>query len=336
MDLPNTTPSPDFALPAGARALLADLGVSSANVLRRAGLPADLLGGAASRLSPARYFAFFEALEAEAEDPALPIAIGRAISVENFDPAIFAALCSPDLAVATERIASFKKLIGPMRLELTGDPAGMTLACIWPAPLEPPAVLELSELVFWVALARIATRTEVRPAAMTARRPPVDPSPYEHYLGVRVEAGEQATVTFSEIDARRPFLTADHRAWEFFEPELRRRLSELDAEASAEARTRAALIELLPAGRATIQDVAAELAVSPRTLQRRLEADGTNFKEVLGGTREQLARHYLTNGGMSPGEISFLLGYRDPNSFYRAFHSWTGETPRAARRANGG
>ena len=49
--------------------------------------------------------------------------------------------------------------------------------------------------------------------------------------------------------------------------------------------------------------------------------------------REELARHYLVNTRYSSAEIAFLLGYNDPNSFIRAFHAWTGQTPEGARSA---
>jgi AraC-like DNA-binding protein len=77
--------------------------------------------------------------------------------------------------------------------------------------------------------------------------------------------------------------------------------------------------------------VSSRLAVSTRTLQRRLNAENTSFQLLLNRTREQLARHYLKGSTMSGAEISFLLGFEDPNSFFRAFHSWTGETPEQAR-----
>ncbi|MEM9654001.1 MAG: helix-turn-helix domain-containing protein, partial [Actinomycetota bacterium] len=70
---------------------------------------------------------------------------------------------------------------------------------------------------------------------------------------------------------------------------------------------------------------------STRTLQRRLSEEGTSFQSVLNATRESLARHYLVNGGLAAGEIAFLLGYEEPSSFYRAFHSWTGQTPERVR-----
>ena len=73
--------------------------------------------------------------------------------------------------------------------------------------------------------------------------------------------------------------------------------------------------------------------MTPRTLQRRLKQEDTRFSEVLSDTRERLARHYLKTSTMSGAEISFLLGYEDPNSFFRAFHQWTGQTPERARAA---
>jgi AraC-like DNA-binding protein len=130
--------------------------------------------------------------------------------------------------------------------------------------------------------------------------------------------------------------------WSMFEPELRRRLVELDIAAATAERMRWALIELLPSGRASVPAVASKLALSARTLQRRLRDEGTTFQRVLDDTRGDLARHYLGQTAMASAEISFLLGYEDPNSFARAFREWIGTTPeqyrarlREERRADG-
>lgn len=66
--------------------------------------------------------------------------------------------------------------------------------------------------------------------------------------------------------------------WEFFEPELRKRLSEMDVGASMLERVCGALLELLPVGRGSMSAVATELKVSTRTLQRRLRSEGTTFQ----------------------------------------------------------
>ena len=180
-------------------------------------------------------------------------------------------------------------------------------------------------------LARLATRERIVPLGLTAPEPPQPASEYEAYFGRSVRAGDRYAVTFAPEDAHRPFLTANDAMWRFFQPELRRRLSELDHHATFTERVRGALLELLPGGTSALGAVARKLAVSTRTLQRRLHGEGQTYQDVLDGAREDLARHYLASSSMSGSEISFLLGFEEPSSFFRAFHAWTGETPEQAR-----
>ena len=88
---------------------------------------------------------------------------------------------------------------------------------------------------------------------------------------------------------------------------------------------RAVLLELLPGNTATIKNAATRLGLSQRSLQRRLAEKAVNFRELVNSTLERLARHYLSTTTMSGGEIAFLLGFADPNSFYRAFKDRTND-----------
>jgi AraC-like DNA-binding protein len=138
-------------------------------------------------------------------------------------------------------------------------------------------------------------------------------------------------ITFSAQDAARPFLTANDAMWSFFEPQLNQRMQDLTQNATYTERVRACLMEILASGQYSVDDVASRLAVSRRTLQRHLSNEGTTFQEILDGLREQLARHYLSKSDYSSAQVAFLLGYEDPNSFSRAFRSWTGQTPEGVR-----
>ena len=122
--------------------------------------------------------------------------------------------------------------------------------------------------------------------------------------------------------------------FKFFEPELKKRLDELELDSSFRDRVHSSLLELLPAGGSSIEIVADKLGISKRTLQRRLKDESTSFQDVLNQTREELARYYLQNSSLSGGEISHLLGFDDPNSFFRAFQIWTGTTPKSFRQEN--
>ena len=78
-------------------------------------------------------------------------------------------------------------------------------------------------------------------------------------------------------------------------------------------------------------EMAAALHCSPRSLQRKLREEGTSFQVLLDETRSDLSHHYLKKPELSVVEISYLLGFRDPGSFYRAFQGWTGQTPADVR-----
>lgn len=80
-------------------------------------------------------------------------------------------------------------------------------------------------------------------------------------------------------------------------------------------------------GRPEIRSVASELAISERSLQRRLQEEGHSFQSLLSNTRRDLAHEYLADASLDISEIAYLLGYDDQGSFYRAFQKWEGQTP---------
>lgn len=313
------------------RLILRDLGLDEPSVLRRAGLPADVLDGDGSVIRLDDYYALFEAVEAEAEDPAVALHAGKVVSIELFDPALFAAICCPNMNIAATRLGEFKALVGAFTLdvEVDDDQTWIRYRCKHRPDL--PRGLGLSELGILLGIARRATRHPIKARRVTVQRLPDDLAPYTTFFGCNLDLGEDYSLTLFAEDAARPFLTHNARMWEVFEPDLRRRMSEADAARSTRERVEAALFELLPSGRSEMKDVAKALGVGQRTLQRRLSAEGTTWLEVLSRTRERLARHYLGRTAMSPAEVSFLLGFEDPNSLFRAFRRWTGTTPEAWR-----
>jgi AraC-like DNA-binding protein len=324
-----------FTFTSATGALFADLGVAPGPVLRAAGLPADLFLNAQVTLTAEQFYRVFTAVEEVTGDPALGATIAGLVSAETFQTPIFAALCSPDLAHAAARTATYKRLAGPQKLIVDSGPGGLSVTTELPPEPAPPAGLVAYELTFWVALARLGTRTRVVPARATMPDPPTADG-YRAYLGIPIERGPSVTVTFTASDARLPFVTVNAAMWQVFEADLRRRLVDLDRVESTADRVRAVLLELLPAGQGTAAHVARRLALSGRTLQRRLAREGTTFQAVLERTRHRLARHYLARPEITIGEIAFLLGYDEPSSFYRAFHQWAGTTPQQARLTTAG
>ncbi|MEL6863084.1 MAG: AraC family transcriptional regulator ligand-binding domain-containing protein [Bacteroidota bacterium] len=85
----------------------------------------------------------------------------------------------------------------------------------------------------------------------------------------------------------------------------------------------------------SIQQVAANLNISIRTLQRRLGKEGINYKTLMDGLRQQFALDYLRNEQLSIKEIAYLLDYADTSSFIRSFKRWKGLTPVEYRKSKG-
>lgn len=92
------------------------------------------------------------------------------------------------------------------------------------------------------------------------------------------------------------------------------------------------MLKLLPDANATLPRAARELHVSVRTLQRRLDARGLNWQQLLDRTREQLARQYLADRALTLSDIALLLGFSEQSAFTRAFRRWTRNTPAQVRR----
>lgn len=154
-------------------------------------------------------------------------------------------------------------------------------------------------------------------------------------LGVLSKGTQQAiqplrtspsSLVFARADPKLPFVSRNEAMWQYFEPELRHRLEEMELDDSTAARVRSILVELLPAGKTAAEDVACRLFLSKRTLQRKLAEEKTTFQSQLNSTRMLLAKNYLRNSDRTCEEIAFLLGYEDTSSFLRAFVKWTGKS----------
>ncbi len=314
-----------------ARILMSELGLDPVIVLRRAGLPSGLLEGDGSKILLGEYYRLLSSLTDEADDPLLALKLGDAAGIDYFDPAFFAAMCSPNMNVAAVRLADYKRLVSPFTLDVKigSDTTQIAFVCKSDAPIHP--TMALTEIVFLVNFARRATRHQIFPQSVSMPFDPPDARAYETHFGCAIRNDEKRSVTFKAVDARRPFVTHDDEIWALFEPRLRRRNEDSGDDPTTRTKVAHCLNELLPSGRATVEDVARELAMSKRTLQRRLADEGTNWLEVLSDARENLAKHYLATTEYGATEVSFLLGYEDPNSFFRAFKRWENTSPEVWR-----
>ncbi|HEX7652039.1 MAG TPA: helix-turn-helix domain-containing protein, partial [Verrucomicrobiae bacterium] len=213
------------------------------------------------------------------------------------------------------------------RLHREGETAVVEFFYLEAQAAEPDVLVDVC-LAWITSIARRGTDGQVTPLRVELRRPLQQRELLEQHYGCRVKfkAARNALV-FAAGDLDQPFSTFNQELLTVLGGQLESELQAQRQEAGVIELVRKALRRSLAGRRPTIEEVARELAMSGRTLQRRLTQAGITFQKLVEDTRRELAHHYLKNSGMELNEAAYLLGYEDANSFFRAFHLWEGTTP---------
>lgn len=132
-----------------------------------------------------------------------------------------------------------------------------------------------------------------------------------------------------------PLPKADRNLQEVLVPYADQRLSQLPTAKSVTADVRSLIAAQLAGGGPDVGAVASRLGMSLRTLARRLEAEGTSFRELVDDVRQQAALEWVGQRSLPFSEIADRLGFSHAAAFHRAFRRWTGQTPLRYRKARG-
>ena len=316
---------------------LQDLGVSPADVLRRAGLPASLFDQEKIRVSTEELFALYRGLAEASNDPAIGLKLGAEPRIERYDPIGIAAVSARSFRDALQRLARYKQLVCPEEMQVVerGQECRVQFRWLLAEETEPPLLVDLC-FSYLVAIGRRGTGEPVGPKRVELRGAIGNGEMYEAHFGcpVRFDA-RQNTIVFDTADLDRPFVTHNADLFATVGPQLEAELKQAFASKAVGEQVKGILKRLLAGRRPGLEDVARELGVSARTLQRRLAADGMTFQQLMQEARRELARHYLLHSSLELNETAYLLGYEDAHSFFRAFHDWEGTPPGEWRARHG-
>ncbi len=303
--------------------IFSELGLPMNKILLKADLSENLFMKKNITLTTNEYFNLMKSIGDTICDESIPIKIATADMIETFSPPVFAAFCSRNAQKCFERLAKYKKLIGPMKFELTKNENNFELQIIIEDKNNKiPWFLEIIEFVFLINLIRKATMKNIIPIKVAVQNS-INNKELEKYFGCRIQKSDKSILSLSIEDSLEPFISENETMWEYLEPEFKRRMDEIGQNQSFTLKVRKSIMKLLPAGISSIEQVSKSLGMSTRTLQRKLYIEKTTFKNQLNYTREVLAKNYMKNTEMTTDDIAFLLGYSDMNSFVRAFKSWT-------------
>lgn len=299
-------------------------------VLRRAGLPQNLFDQTRILVTTEELFALWQAIREVSNDPAIGLKLATETKTERFHPMGIAALSTDNFGAAVQHMARYKKLSAPEEILHEAEGGEWSIQFRWTLAVEAEPQTLIEHCFAWVlTIARHGSGTHISPLRVELVQPRSHRKLLERHFGCPVIFGQsQNVIVFREGDAALPFVTRNAELLDMLAPQLEQDLKQYTSgEDSFLELVRSVIQQKLTGHRPAIEDVAKELHISSRTLQRRLQESGSSFQRVLDEARHQMARYYLRNSVLELNEAAYLLGYEDANSFTRAFRGWEGVPP---------
>jgi AraC-like DNA-binding protein len=305
-------------------------GGSVARVFRKAELPLRLIEEPEQLILLRDQLVLVEHAARELDDHALPLRLSTQAGMEGLGLFGRRVRTAPTLENAIERcnfgIQSMLQSMTRMDLKQTEGSAARLAAWTYEILDEAPVGRQKNELLaFGYMISTLKHFGAGAPLRVTLPRKPPERTALEDLLGCEIATGEKAALVFRAECLCNPNPAGvdpdDARIDDMPSP--------TDFSAAVERLVELALLERRP----TIDAVRRRLALSARSLQRRLAEEGESFDAIRRRVVLGKARTRLSDGATPITQIAYELGYSDAAHFSRAFAAWTGESPRAWRRA---
>ncbi len=330
--LPTTTGFPARR----AVAALRNHDIDPAPLLQRVGLSEQDLDNQENRISSAAQARLLEFAADALHDPSLGFHLATEADPRELGLPFYVASAAKDLGEAIALLVRYCRIVNEaIRAQLmrrSGDLV-IDVNVVGVPRFRAAQNAELAVAVILKGLREITGRN-VHPTNVTLVHMRNSDSPeFERFCGCPVEFGASSDqLVFSNESLAVPLISEDRHLLDVLRPIC----DEAAKQRETAPGTLRALVEneaqkLLPHGRAQRHNVAKKLAMSPRTLARRLATEGTSFEEVVDELRRSLALQYIKSPSISLSQIAWLLGYEGATSLNQAFRCWTGRSPSAAR-----
>jgi AraC-like DNA-binding protein len=308
---------------------LARAGLDVDAILRRANLPRSRFNVARPEGTTAEFFALWRAVEESTTDPSFCLRLGVEAFTDTENVVVLAALHSDTLGEGLQKLARYKRLVCPERISIEVKRGEAQLRFEWLLAKDDPPML-LTEIIFAgvVHLAQRGTMMPVKPRRLEFARRQANEAILRRLFGCELYFdAPYDLMVFDEAMLALPMVNRNAQLLAVLVPGLELALPKNDPARTLADDVSEALSETMSGDRPTVSKVAKSLGMSVRTLQRRLGELGTTYQDVLDNVRHRSARRLLTSTNLGMGEVAFLLGFEEVNSFLRAFDLWEGTTP---------
>ncbi len=305
-------------------------------VLESIGIDPDAPVDPKLMVSEADYYRFFEQL-AHLESPSvdLPLRAGASMRLDDYGAIGLAWKAAPNLLGSYERAERYARVLTSVSAyEVRKAPEGVYLH------LNRDGERELGRRLSCEAdIASIATISgescseSFRPLHVYFKHEgPGRVDVYEAFFGCPVTFGsDKDALLMTKEQVLAPNKVGDPGLSSFFDAHMDSEVAEFNDEAALDRRVRNEISRALSQGVPKISDIAAQLGMSGRTLQRRLSDESVSFQSLVDQARREFAERLLADTGYPLAEVAFLTGFSEQSAFNRAFKRWAGQTPRSYR-----
>jgi AraC-like DNA-binding protein len=316
---------------------LASLNVDRDTFLRSLGVDPEALHSPDAYLPVETYLRLQDGAAEYTHDPCFGLHMGEFAEAGSWSILGYVMMNCKTLGEASEKSGRYSRVIGNQieaRTELRFNGVKIILFTPSHAPQMSRHCFE-SALSSSVRMMRLLTGQPIGPREVTLVYPePENRAEYERVFGCPVRFGQRDnSMTLDLSLGSMPVRMANPALREQFEKYTQDFLAKLEQKDEHTRAVTRIILSRLDDEALTIEKVAKELAVSVRTLQNRLEAEGVLFSDLLKDIRERLAKQYLYEN-YSVEQITYLLGFSEPSAFRKAFKKWSGVTPKEYRESS--
>jgi AraC-like DNA-binding protein len=306
-------------------------GLQTDDLLNEVGITRDDVSDPEARVSYAAVLRLIERAATLLDDPSLGLRLGASYGARDSGLLGFVLLNSPTLMESIKNLQRYFRVIGEgedFEIERAGSHLILSFRETDPALR---GLRHNSEYIAAIIIRafRDMTRKRISPERvdfMHAR--PNASVAYDRYLGCRVNfQSEWDALVYDCSVAALPVVGADDKLLKVLERACRQIVGSPSKKKELVHQVRERAAENLTKGRVRIEDIARDLGMSSKTLERRLAAAGASFSNVLDDVRNGLAKRFLSETGFRLDQIAYLTGYSEPAALVRAFKRWTGTTP---------
>ncbi len=314
----------------------ARLGLDTGQILRAAGLDRATLQDPDARIPIEQSDTIWRTAYELSKDPNLALHAIEVLPFGAYRVIDFLATCAPTVGAALAKVSDYFPIIhGVVRLPYTIGDRHVTFAA--EAPSRPSTITRpYAEYVLAAVFlrTRIATNQRFPLVRVEFSHPrPADIREHERIFEcpIRFDASTCQMVIAREVwDTPRTGSNPD--LFSVLDTHARMLLDQRPGPDDIVGRVREAIDAELRGGDPKLESISRRLAMSSRTVQRRLREHGVLFNDVLDTMRFRAAKSYLAKRDVAGTEVAYLLGFAEPSSFNRAFRRWSGQTPTDYRR----